>query len=486
MDILDYVFGAIVLLYSVVAPFTKVEESFNLQAVHDILQFGVRPDALQHYDHFEFPGAVPRTFIGALGLSMLTWPLTNLCKLSFGESIVGPLSQVATRAVLGLVNVAALVAFRNAAKRVYGATVGTWYIVLQMTQFHVIYYASRTLPNLLAMPFTTLAATYFITPNESLTPALVLLTLSALIFRAEIVLLLATHVVFHWLITKRLTFWRTLRVGVRASAVGLGLTTLVDSYFWQVLVAPEVQSVMFNVIQGKSQEWGTSPFYTYAFDLVKLLLNPLAGVLILLGIIVDRRVLSFLMPALAFVGLYSFQPHKEWRFIIYVVPQMTLAAAIGASYIFNRRTKSFFWRYAAFVLMGSIPATALLSVSMLLISSHNYPGGEALAKLPLNGTGPVYLDVLTCMTGASRFLQAGPRPITKTEDPALLNSPEFWGSLEFAIVQQPGQLAHTPGWEVYDRVDSLKIQQLKQFKWEKETKLILYRNTLYNTSASPE
>jgi len=69
-------------LHLVAAPYTKVEESFNIQATHDILPSGIplqngTETILTRYDHIEFPGSVPRTFVSALVLAGFSSPLSG-------------------------------------------------------------------------------------------------------------------------------------------------------------------------------------------------------------------------------------------------------------------------------------------------------------------------------------------------------------------------------------------------------------------------
>lgn len=61
------------------------------------------------------------------------------------------------RGVLGLCNALSLVAFGRSVQKAFGTSAGIWYALFQASQFHVIYYASRTLPNMLAFVFSKLS-----------------------------------------------------------------------------------------------------------------------------------------------------------------------------------------------------------------------------------------------------------------------------------------------------------------------------------------
>ena len=216
-----------------------------------------------------------------------------------------------------------------------------------------------------------------------------------------------------------------------------------------------------------------SPWHFYFTSaLPRLLLNPLTYGLILLAVSAPAtraRALAILIPTLSFVALYSLLPHKEWRFIIYVVPPLTVVSSLGASWLWTRRTKSIIYATLTLVMLGSVLASFTASSALLAISSLNYPGGEAVMRLrevAANETGTihVYADNLVCQTGLTRFLEARQERVEvggvgvsrwvfdKTEDQTALLEPGFWRRFDFVLVEDPGRAIGA--WEVVGVVDS--------------------------------
>jgi alpha-1,6-mannosyltransferase len=321
--------------------------------------------------------------------------------------------------------------------------------------------------------------------------SLSLLTVAGIIFRSELALLLATHTIFLFVTGRARMQQDIIPAGVIGLLVGLTATVVVDSYFWQQFpLWPELAAFRFNVISGQASAWGTHPWYFYFVNAIpRLLLNPLTyvvGIPLSLFLPSTRRAsISLVVPSLAYVALYSLQPHKEWRFIIYVIPPLTAAAALGTSYIWTHRTRSIIYRVLSILIPLSTLATVLVSTFILLpASATNYPGAYALKALHVyaHGTQPVisvHMGNLACQTGVTRFLQLPPpflhlpghpdRKIPflqsgsptlwrydKTEDEALKSTPEFWDRFDYVLAENElevtSKAADPTRWEIIDQV----------------------------------
>lgn len=168
--------------------------------------------------------------------------------------------------------------------------------------------------------------------NARVTAVIALLAFTAVVFRAEVLLLLGP-LSLQFLYFRYITFARLVKVGVFSTLASIALTVLVDSYFWDTkYLWPELFGTYFNVYQGKSADWGVEPPLTYfTRHLPRLLLS--AVQLSLLGFCIDHRIRSLLLPSIVFVALISGLGHKEWRFIVYVVPVFNVAAARAAKWM---------------------------------------------------------------------------------------------------------------------------------------------------------
>lgn len=521
MEPIDLSLISFVLLYCVVAPFTKVEESFNIQAIHDIFFYG---QDLSKYDHFEFPGVVPRSFFGALIVAMLQYP----AKMFSSTFVIKEDLQMISRAVVGALNAFMLVEFRRNIQKVFGKRVSVWFMLITIAQFHLIYYASRTLPNMMAMPLVLYAYGQVI--NGQINRAITLLLFTAVVFRVELVILAASLGLFS-LGSGQIDFRSLLVAGMRGVGYGALISITVDSYFWDKFpMIPEVNSFFFNVVNGKSSEWGIEPFSSYfRVHLPNLTNNPTILALLPIGLFFHqwspeddqydmvetedaaalepkenntasarfagetRRLLilrTLFATAVCYILVYSLQPHKELRFIIYVMPLISLVCANGASAAWEMRSKNLAFRILSAGAMITSLCAVCVSLLKLMVSRMNYPGGEALQEFhyiletqDITYTEPivVHMDVPVCMTGATRFLQRyddagflGERPFNviydKTEDRNELM--RKWPTYDFLIGTVDDQQHPIPSQDHYHWEKRATVQSYAGINGDEVRKLV--------------
>jgi len=410
LDLTQY---AVAMVYIAVCPYTKVEESFNLQAMHDLLHHG---NDVDQYDHHTFPGVVPRTFLGPLLVSALSFPFSTLTTWLGGSKFI---SQLIVRAVLACLVTWAFKVYRRAVRNRFGAQVSTWLSLITLSQFHFMFYSSRPLPNTMALVPVLLSLAFWLNDN----PTMFIFTAasSILVFRGELAMFLGAVLLME-ILMGRITISRVVMVGLVSLCIWIPLTVVVDSYFWGRLLWPEAEVMYFNVVLNKSSDWGVLPFLWYFYSVLPRALG-LSVLLLPFAPLLDRRTIFLLFPCVTFISLYSLLPHKELRFIIYTFPVLNTAAAATAARLWINQDKSFLSRLFSLALLGHLVINIFATTTLLYVSSMNYPGGEAIRLLhQLEGNSSntplsVHLDVLACQTGVSRFTQEFPHwNYDKTED----------------------------------------------------------------------
>ncbi|KAI1618098.1 alpha-1,6-mannosyltransferase [Exophiala viscosa] len=502
---------ALILLHLYLSPYTKVEESFNIQATHDILKYGVPTSNVYlklkaQYDHMTFAGAVPRTFIGPLILAAIAKPF-----IWYGQ-LDGLQQQLLVRGVLGLFNGAALISYASGVRRAYGAAAANWYTVLQASQFHIMYYSSRTLTNMFAFGITTLALRFLLPmPQQPRIKharlALYLLTLATIIFRSELALLLASQC-FYLLVksanlSSAISLVRTIFLPAILSATiaGLLLTVSIDTIFWQsrTLLWPELAAFLSNIFPSNdslgASAWGTSPLHWYFTSaLPRLLLNPALLLLIPWGLTATTTLrpalLDLILPSLSYVAIYSILPHKETRFIFPVVPPITAAIAVCAAYISNRADRSVLYKLTHYILILTTGLTTIFATGVLLpLSALTYPGGQAVEALHAVSVNyapqpqiRVHLTNLALQTGVTHFLDEpsleisgrpvftlpgssdGRKPTIRSKRPTRwlydkcdneteFLTPTFWSQFDYVVVEDPSRVIGA--WDVVDKIPGL-------------------------------
>eukprot|EP01041_Mallomonas_annulata_P009283 gene9283-19265_t len=225
-----------------------------MQAMHDILERG---RDLKSYDHNEFPGVVPRTFLGALFISIISYPLHILFKLTHLSKFY---SQYICRMALGLVSWISFRSFRISVSNKFGHRCGILLTLLLCMQFHLPFYMSRPLPNTFALAMCMQGYSHWLDGRPTL--CLYMMGVASVVFRCDMLVILLPTTLF-MLISYEIPFWRTLFTGSGVVLLSLIMSVLIDSILWNRWVWPEGEVLYFNTALNKSSEWGTQPFHWY-------------------------------------------------------------------------------------------------------------------------------------------------------------------------------------------------------------------------------
>jgi alpha-1,6-mannosyltransferase len=156
VDKFDAIFFLSMVLAIWMCPYTKAEESFTMQAVHDMV---VHKYDIEEYDHLRYPGEVKQTGLAALGLGFMIFPYFYVLTSAGFSSECGLLL---TRLAMGIFNFSAIYMLRRAVARMYGQWLSQIFMLMLNVQFHFVFYMSRTLPESESMFVATLILTYWI------------------------------------------------------------------------------------------------------------------------------------------------------------------------------------------------------------------------------------------------------------------------------------------------------------------------------------
>jgi alpha-1,6-mannosyltransferase len=268
------------IIYLIVCPYSKVEESFNLQATHDLFYHGVGPVSWRSvssqrpqlpYDHLQYPGVVPRTFTGPFLLSLLCQLLQLILHPIYDLSAHPDAVQFLSRLFLLLLNILQWFGMSRALdQRTNNHSIGSYLLIIAACQFHVPFYMSRMLPNTFACIFTIRSYMHWLSCRDHRTKsgafemmsAAIDMVIATILFRCDCLLLLFT-VGLTWLVTRELSLLRAVTVGIGTTVFVLALTVPLDSILWQRLVWPEGEVFFFNTILNKSSDWGVSAWHWY-------------------------------------------------------------------------------------------------------------------------------------------------------------------------------------------------------------------------------
>lgn len=204
----------------------------------------------------------------------------------------------------------------NVIKCTEGDSTGSWFIILTLFNWHILYSASRTLINTAEYALTSLALSFYISSDKnfvlkscySFLPVVGLLFMlrptSALIWAP--LCLLRLPCIHRWSNVVNLLKW----TGI--SLLVVGICILVDSWFYATFTITPLNFFIINVYRNLGVNYGSHPWHWYVSNALPSAFGPL-----LIAYLLELKTCSIfqLLPVAVNITFLSILPHKELRFL---------------------------------------------------------------------------------------------------------------------------------------------------------------------------
>lgn len=438
------------LLYCILFPFHKVEESFLLHATYDLIY---EVDINKFENHLS-PDLVQRSFIGPCAIVYMFYPLISVIKMLIKTNF--PM-QIMIRFFLGTLTNISLIKISSAFNNKNDKKFHCLYLFITIIQFHYMYYSNRTLPNTFATIIGNLAIASLL--SKKYQEFIWLSTFIGCVFRFDfgVFFVILSSIL---LIKQKFSLKFFLFNFIPAFIFNTSFTVLVDSFFYRKIIWPELTVFYFNVVENKSSNYGVSPFYWYFIVGLFKSMGFLYIASFIYAIYSCKLFKSSLyLSATIFILTMSLLPHKEIRFLFFLIPFLNKYACqclikIGKSSLMNK-----------LLVTGILSTNIILTVTQLKASYSNYPGGPAVLELNqlIDPTMNAHIHIgnFAAQNGVSKYLYNNINnwKFYKTEH--LKQNDQEWGMFTHRIID--GKCAHNTYTINLKNNQTIEVNPVKSF-----------------------
>eukprot|EP01134_Creolimax_fragrantissima_P006177 CFRG6177T1 len=239
------------------------------------------------------------------------------------------------RVLQGIVEVACEVSMYSISYRFFGRDCARLSLLCSMTSWAMWYLSGRTLSNSIEMIFTTIAMNFWHWPDVDVTPDQRISQRLPLMVAACACIVRPTSALLWVLIALQYLVFTNHRMSLLVDLLWVGipsicLSVLMDSWAFGHLVVVQWEFVKQNIYNGVAGFYGSSPSHWYLTSALPTLLTTYLPMFIL-GVYtawkLQRRILLLVIVWIVFV--HSFLDHKEFRFILPVLPLMHIHCGLG-------------------------------------------------------------------------------------------------------------------------------------------------------------